>query len=94
MAMGAAIVTRDSPAIRRVLRDDDSALIVPPADPAALAGAVLRLRDPALRANLGRGARLAFERTGSIDALAERLTTIIETVVPAQRSGMLAGSKR
>ncbi len=94
MAMGAAIVTRDSQAIRRVLDDGDSALLVPPADPAALAGAVLRLRDPALRANLGRDARLAFERTGSLDALAERLTTIIETVVPAQRSGMFAGSKR
>lgn len=94
MAMGAGIVTRDSPAIRRVLRDGDSVLLVPPADPTALAGAILRLRDPALRANLGRGARLAFETTGSLDALAERLTAIIDAVVPAQRPGMLAGSKR
>ncbi len=94
MAMGAAIVTRDSPAIQRVLSDDGSALLVPPADPTALAGAVLRMRDPVLRANLSRGSRLAFEKTGSLDALAERLTAIFNAVVPAQRSGILAGSKR
>ncbi|HEU4792375.1 MAG TPA: glycosyltransferase family 4 protein [Nitrolancea sp.] len=94
MAMGAAIVTRDSPAIQRVLSDGGSALLVPPADPTALAGAVLRMRDPALRDNLSRGSRLAFEKTGSLDALAERLTAIIEAVVPVQRSGILAGSRR
>ncbi len=94
MAMGAAIVTRDSLAIQRVLSDGGSALLVPPADPTALAGAVLRMRDPVLRANLSRGSRLAFEKTGSLDALAERLTAIFKAVVPAQRSGILAGSKR
>jgi glycosyltransferase involved in cell wall biosynthesis len=93
MAMGAAIVTRDSPAIRRVLRDGDSALIVPPADPVALAAAIQRLRDPELRAKLGRGARSAFEATGSLDALARRLAAIMEAVVPAHAVA-LAGSRR
>lgn len=77
MAMGAAIVTRDSPAARRLLQDGGSALLVPPADPEALAAALRRLQDPTLRAALGQGAREAFERQASIEALARAITPAI-----------------
>lgn len=70
-AMGKALVTRDSPAIRRYFRDGESALLVPPASPEALAAALRRLRDdPGLRASLGSGAREVFDRHFSRRALA------------------------
>lgn len=81
MAMGAAIVTRDSPAIRRVLRDGESALLVPPDDAEALAAAITRLRDPVLRHHLGSNARRSFEAFGSLDALARRLADIVPTLL-------------
>lgn len=81
MAMGAAIVTLDSPAIRRVLRDEESALLVPADDPEALASAIRRLVDPALRARLGAAARDRFVATGSIAALAERLDQLLHPLV-------------
>lgn len=85
-AMGSAIITRESPAIRRFLVDGRSALLVPPADAEALAAAIRRMRDPELRAELGRGARAAFEATGSIDALAERLASVVPAMLSTRRS--------
>jgi glycosyltransferase involved in cell wall biosynthesis len=52
------IVASDLAAVREVLTDGTSALLVPPGDSAALARALLRLRDdPALRQRLSDGAR-------------------------------------
>lgn len=65
MAMGAALVTRESPAVRSLLQHDRTAVLVPPADPAALAAAIRRLRDPAVRARLGAAAREAFIQQAS-----------------------------
>ena len=48
---GRPIVAADVPGSREIARDGESALLVPPRDPAALAAAILRLAgDPALRA--------------------------------------------
>ncbi len=68
MAVGAPIITRDSPAIREVL-DEQSALLIPPGDSDALCSALQRLEDPEYREQLGRGAREAFERYGTDVAL-------------------------
>jgi glycosyltransferase involved in cell wall biosynthesis len=58
MAMGKAIVASDLDQIGEVLRHGETAWLVPPADPAALAAAIARLvDDPALRASLGDAAR-------------------------------------
>jgi len=58
MASGRAIVASDLPAWSDVVRHEESALLVPPADSAALAGAIERLcRDPALRERLAERAR-------------------------------------
>ena len=58
MAMGRGIVASDLEQIGEVLKDGETALLVPPGDPAALAAAVgTLLRDPALAGRLGEAAR-------------------------------------
>lgn len=58
MASGRAVVASDLPSVAEVVRDGETALLVPPGDVAALAAAVTRLRDdPDLRLRLGRCAR-------------------------------------
>lgn len=80
MAMGAAIVTRDGPAMRQVLDDRSSALLVPPGDPQALSDALRELRDPARRAALGAAARDAFLSVAGPDAQAARLMQVVEAL--------------
>ena len=79
MACGIPVVATDVGAVREVIEDGRSGLVVPPLDADALANATLRLlSDPKLRARLGReGRRLAVERYGirsSLDAHLEALT--------------------
>jgi len=58
MAAGSAIVASDLPAIRTVLRDEETALRCPPDDAGAWATALTRLdADPSLRKRLGANAR-------------------------------------
>ncbi|MCX7622678.1 MAG: glycosyltransferase [Thermomicrobium sp.] len=78
MAMGAAIVTRDSPAMRWLAGDGTIALLVPPEDPDALAGALRTLRRPEARRLLGRTARARFERVASTAARARILRPVLE----------------
>lgn len=82
MAVGAPIITRDSPAIREILRDGESALMVPPGDPVALSDAILRLRDAAERDRLARGARTAFEQFGNDRASGRQLQAGLEQLLP------------
>jgi glycosyltransferase involved in cell wall biosynthesis len=78
MAAGRAIVTADGPAPREVLRDGVDALLVPAADPAALADAVERLAaDPALRARLGASARARYLELGAPAAVARTFATAL-----------------
>ena len=54
MAAGRPVVTADTPAVREVLEDGRTALLVPPGDADALAAALARLAgDAALRERLG-----------------------------------------
>lgn len=57
-ACGRPLVTRDGPGLREVLRPPDHCLVCPPAEPAALAGAISTLLDdPRLAERLGNAAR-------------------------------------
>lgn len=63
-ASGLPLVASDIPGCRMVVEPGVNGLLVPPRDPAALAAALERLlRDPALRAAMGRASRaIAVER--------------------------------
>ena len=81
MASGKAMVVTSVGENTRVVIPEESALVVPPADPAALAEALRRLlRDPAMRVRLGKEAQSRYERyftvghmTRSYEALYKRL---------------------
>jgi glycosyltransferase involved in cell wall biosynthesis len=58
MAAGLPVVATDVPAFRELIRDDVTGLLVPPAKPTRLAGAVLRVyEDRSLRERLTEAAR-------------------------------------
>jgi glycosyltransferase involved in cell wall biosynthesis len=82
-AAGRAVVTGDSPAVRELFTPEEHLLVVPCGDPAALAAALVRLRDtPALAPRLGAAAaRLAAERLDP-RVRAARLRAILATAFP------------
>jgi glycosyltransferase involved in cell wall biosynthesis len=82
LTLGRPIVASDLPAIREILTHERTALLVPPDDPAALAGALERLAaDDGLAASLGRAAQaLAANYTWS--QRARRLEAALEAAHP------------
>ena len=74
MACGLPVVTSRISGIPELVEDGRSGLLAPPGDARALADALRRLADsPALRAELGRGARQQVERDFDLRAGARRL---------------------
>ena len=72
LASGVPIVTRESPAISRLLRDGESAMLVPPADHSSLADAILQLAgDERLRARIGEEGRRVWEAEVSAGRLSQ-----------------------
>jgi glycosyltransferase involved in cell wall biosynthesis len=83
MAAGRPVVTADTPAVREVLHDGRSALLVPPGDPDALGDALARLAaDPALRERIGAAGRAAYLERGAPAAVAARLRDALERLSP------------
>lgn len=77
MAAGRAIVCTDLPATSEVVRDGETALLVPPGNANALAEAIRRLRDDlALRSRLGEAARKEVDHF-SWQARAKRILAAI-----------------
>lgn len=82
LASGAPLVTADTPAARELLVDGESALLVPPGDPEALAGAIERLAaSTALAERIAAGGRAAYERQASETVLGARWREIIERLL-------------
>jgi glycosyltransferase involved in cell wall biosynthesis len=78
LATGAPVVTADTAAARELLVDGESALLVPPGDPAALADALRRLLgDEELRTRLAAGGREVFGRRASRAVLGERWRALL-----------------
>jgi glycosyltransferase involved in cell wall biosynthesis len=79
MAMGRPIVASAVGQIADVLVDEDSALLVPPDDPPALCGAIVRLVDNAcLRVRLGSAARQAAAQRHTWVRNAERVLECLQ----------------
>jgi glycosyltransferase involved in cell wall biosynthesis len=89
-AFGRPIVATDVPGCREIARHEVNAFLVPPDDPAALAGAISVLaRDPGLRSRFGAAGRAMAEREFSsayigaeIVSLYDRLTKVRPTLLP------------
>jgi glycosyltransferase involved in cell wall biosynthesis len=87
LACGTPLVTADTPAARELLRDEESALLVPPGDAEALAGAVRRLAESRdLGVLIGAGGRAVYEGRASEAALGPRWRGVIERAL-AGRAG-------
>jgi glycosyltransferase involved in cell wall biosynthesis len=79
LACGAPVVTADTVAARELLADGESALLVPQADPEALAAAVRRLAaDPALTGEIAERGQHAYRTRASEEVLGERWRGLIE----------------
>jgi glycosyltransferase involved in cell wall biosynthesis len=79
LACAAPLVTGDTPAARELLRDGESALLVPPGDPQALVEAVRKIAaDARLAQRLAAGGRATYEREASEPVLGERWREIVE----------------
>jgi glycosyltransferase involved in cell wall biosynthesis len=75
------LVTADTAAARELLVDGESALLVPPGEPDALAHALQRLAaDEALARCLSAGGRAAYEAQASEDVLGRRWRELLERV--------------
>jgi glycosyltransferase involved in cell wall biosynthesis len=82
LACGTPLVTSDTAAARELLRDGESALLVPPGDPEALAIAVRRLAgDPELAGTIGAGGLEAYRDQASEAVLGARWLGLIEQLV-------------
>jgi glycosyltransferase involved in cell wall biosynthesis len=78
MAAGRPILASDLPSFREVLAEGENALFVPPSDPDALAGALLRLSaDTGLQARMGEKNREEIERY-TWQARARRISAALE----------------
>ena len=82
VACGTPLVTADTPAARELLVDGESALLVPPGDPEALADALRRLAtNPELAKRLSTGGRAAYEAHASEEVLGRRWRELVEGAV-------------
>jgi glycosyltransferase involved in cell wall biosynthesis len=82
LACGTPLVIADTPATRELLVDGQSALLVPPGDPDALADALRRLaRDPETARRLGAGGRAAYEAHASEHVLGRRWRGLLEQML-------------
>ena len=82
LACAAPVVTADTPAVRELLADGESALLVPPANPPALAATIRRLAtDPGLAQRIAHGGRATYEREASESVLGRRWRGLIQGLV-------------
>ena len=79
LACGVPLVTADTPAVRELLHDGESALLVPAGDAEALAAAVRRLSaEPGLAERIGGGGLVAYREHASEAVLGSRWRGLVE----------------
>jgi glycosyltransferase involved in cell wall biosynthesis len=91
LAQAKPVVTADTPALRELFEPGHDVLTCPPGDPAALADAVLWLRDrPDERAALARRGHAAFRRLCSAEELGRQWLGVLDTAVRPRAHGQPA----
>lgn len=89
LACGVPVVVSDAPDMAALVRRAGCGLVVPEADPRALAEAVATLAaDPAQAAALGRAARAEAVAAQGWDARAGELLALLRPILPAGREPM------
>jgi glycosyltransferase involved in cell wall biosynthesis len=84
LACGRPVVTADTPGARELLTHEADALLVPPGDGAAIAGAVRRLaEDGSLAERLGAAGRATYEARASEPVLGARWQALLEGAIGA-----------
>jgi glycosyltransferase involved in cell wall biosynthesis len=84
LATGAPVVTAGTDAVRELLVDGESAMLVRPNDPPAVAAAVTRLAgDEALRQRIGAAGRAVFDARASRPVLGRRWRGLLDELVVA-----------
>ena len=79
IACGTPMITADTPAARELLVDGESAFLVPPGDPEALAAALRRAaHDEGLLARIAEGGLRTYREHASEDVLGRRWQTLLE----------------
>ncbi len=79
LACGVPLVTADTPAARELLRDGESALLVPPGDAEALAATLQKLATAdGLAERLSSGGLTAYREHASERVLGERWRSLVE----------------
>jgi glycosyltransferase involved in cell wall biosynthesis len=82
LACGTPLITADTAGARELLTDGESALLVPPGDPTALAEAMRRVTgDPELAQRLSAGGRKIYEEQASEEVLGARWRSFIEELL-------------
>ena len=83
-ACGRAIVATDVPGCREVARAGENALLVPPDDPAALAGALeVLVRDAAMRQRFGAASRRLVESDMASDRVGAKTVELYRSLTEA-----------
>jgi glycosyltransferase involved in cell wall biosynthesis len=78
LACGTPVITADTPAARELLTHEESALLVPPGDPAALADALRRLAsDPELGTRLSAAGLAAYRARAGQAVLGRRWRSLL-----------------
>jgi glycosyltransferase involved in cell wall biosynthesis len=91
MEAGLPVVASHFSQVREIIEGSGAGVTVDPADPNAMAAAIVRLlNDPAQRAEAGRRARIAFEARYNWTTAAAVLLALYRRVTESQRGGKSA----
>lgn len=81
MSAGVPVVATSTGGIPEIVRDGDTGLLVPPASPAALAKAVIRLlKDPALAGRIAAAGRTFVREQGGADRMVEETLAVYRSL--------------
>ena len=87
LACGTPLITGDTPGARELLVHEESALLVAPGDPHALAAAMRRIAaDPDLARRLSEGGRRAYVEHASEVVLGKRWLALLERAIAVRSS--------